>query len=299
MSKDSSAQTEFDLQREEVRPQYVEPPKGVEKSTMIEEGELFDFEQEVQLVVDVLVGKILDQAQSEVEQESELQQMRQRKQRFERQRDQLIVETQRLELKAQREETERQRRNKQLLEAKMRQKELEEKVLAVETSQHLVRRIVDSTMQNVACTAIDPIQTQVEQQYFPSLMQVVASKLEEYRRAQNVLDELLYTAVRNESERLHKERLEQEEKTNHEVLERHQQREREKQMIEDFKKNAKEERIKQLLQQDQDLELKRLKEETDRQLQADQARLRAERGESDQESENEASGSEQSECDEV
>ena len=49
---------------------------GVDQETQIYEGDLFDFDSEVDPILEVLVGKTLEQSMMEVMEEEELLQMR-------------------------------------------------------------------------------------------------------------------------------------------------------------------------------------------------------------------------------
>jgi hypothetical protein len=70
---------------------------GVDIDTQIEDGELFDFDMEVDAILQVLVGKTLEQARMEVLEETELEDMRLHQREFKRTRDAESNTTQRLE----------------------------------------------------------------------------------------------------------------------------------------------------------------------------------------------------------
>ena len=53
-------------------PMYVPQKSGLDVSTQIENGDLFDFDLEVRPILDVIVGKTLEQALMEVCEEEEL-----------------------------------------------------------------------------------------------------------------------------------------------------------------------------------------------------------------------------------
>mgnify|MGYP005650810019 CR=1 FL=1 len=57
---------------------------GVDKSTLVEDNELFDFEDEVRPILSVLCGKTLEQARMEVLEEEELNTMREQQEYFRR-----------------------------------------------------------------------------------------------------------------------------------------------------------------------------------------------------------------------
>jgi len=70
-----STQTDTFLDRPE-EPLFVPKKSGEDNSTQIEEGELFDLEFEVAPIVEVLLGKVLEQAMMEVTEEEELKNLR-------------------------------------------------------------------------------------------------------------------------------------------------------------------------------------------------------------------------------
>eukprot|EP00731_Ephydatia_muelleri_P037236 Em0425g3a len=69
----------------------------MDASTQIMEGDLFDFDLEVKPIVEVLVGKTVEQALIEVMEEEELANLRAQQRTFEENRNAELVETQRLE----------------------------------------------------------------------------------------------------------------------------------------------------------------------------------------------------------
>lgn len=50
--------------------------RGVDKKTLVEDNELFNFEEEVEPILSVLCGKTLETARMEVLEEEELREMR-------------------------------------------------------------------------------------------------------------------------------------------------------------------------------------------------------------------------------
>lgn len=61
-------------------PTYVPKKTGIDKITQIEDYDLFDYEREVQPILDVLLTKTVEQALLEVEEESEIEEIRKFKQ---------------------------------------------------------------------------------------------------------------------------------------------------------------------------------------------------------------------------
>merc|ERR1719191_1158518 len=67
--------------------EYLPQKTGIDVFTQVEDGELFDFNVEVEPLLDVLVNKTLEQSLMEVEEEHELEAMRQFKKDWYQQQD--------------------------------------------------------------------------------------------------------------------------------------------------------------------------------------------------------------------
>nr|CUU99741.1 hypothetical transcript [Hymenolepis microstoma] len=78
-------------------PIFVPAKTGMDASTQILPGDLFDFDIEVIPVLEVLVGKTMEQALLEVCEEEELARIREQQMRFEEIRAADLIEMQRLE----------------------------------------------------------------------------------------------------------------------------------------------------------------------------------------------------------
>jgi hypothetical protein len=78
-------------------PLFIPMKIGVDAETQIEAGDLFDFDFEVEPILEVLVGKTLEQGLMEVMEEEELAAMRAHQEHFEQIRNAELVATQRME----------------------------------------------------------------------------------------------------------------------------------------------------------------------------------------------------------
>lgn len=78
-------------------PLFMPAKVGVDQATQIEHGELFDFDMEVEPILEVLVGKTLEQSMMEVLEEEELQNLKRHKEEFRQRRNAELAEVQRLE----------------------------------------------------------------------------------------------------------------------------------------------------------------------------------------------------------
>lgn len=97
----AGTQTEAFLDRPPT-PLFMPAKTGVDRETQILPGELFDFDLEVEPILEVLVGKTLEQGLMEVLEEEELSAIRNRQEEFEQLRNSELAEVQRLEAEVKR-----------------------------------------------------------------------------------------------------------------------------------------------------------------------------------------------------
>ena len=111
-------------------PLFVPMKIGIDVQTQIEDGDLFDFDFEVEPILEVLVGKTLEQGLMEVMEEEELAAMRAHQEYFEQLRNAELVALQRMEAAEIRRMEEKMRRIAQEKERVEREKAMREKVAA-------------------------------------------------------------------------------------------------------------------------------------------------------------------------
>lgn len=78
---------------------FVYRKDGVDQEAQIWEGDLFDFDTEVEPILQALLGKTIEQSRMEVLEEEELKVMKQQQKKFEQLRNAEMAEMQRLEAK--------------------------------------------------------------------------------------------------------------------------------------------------------------------------------------------------------
>ena len=81
--QDVKCQTDVFLPRPET-PKYVPKKTGIDKITQIEDYDLFDYDREVQPILNVLLTKTVEQALLEVEEETELDEIRKFKNEYQK-----------------------------------------------------------------------------------------------------------------------------------------------------------------------------------------------------------------------
>merc|ERR1719359_1752971 len=109
---EAETQTDFLLDRPP-SPLFMPAKVGVDVDTQIEEGDLFDFDVECEPILEVLVGKTLEQSMMEVLEEEELESIRRHQEDFEKRRAAELLEVQRMEAAEKRRDDELARRKAQ------------------------------------------------------------------------------------------------------------------------------------------------------------------------------------------
>ncbi|XP_006626032.1 radial spoke head protein 3 homolog [Lepisosteus oculatus] len=178
-------------------PLFIPAKTGKDVATQIEEGELFDFDIEVKPVLEVLVGKTIEQALLEVMEEEELANLRAQQRAFEELRNAELVEVQRLEEQERRHREEKERRIKQQREILRLEKETAEKIAARAFAQHYLADLLPSVYTSLRDHGYfyDPVERDVETGFLPWLMTEVKNTLEKRSLGRTVLDMLIRDVV--------------------------------------------------------------------------------------------------------
>eukprot|EP00048_Salpingoeca_helianthica_P015351 m.226298 g.226298 ORF g.226298 m.226298 type:complete len:455 (+) comp16919_c0_seq1:41-1405(+) len=180
-------------------PAFVPVKSGIDAWTQILSGELFDFDREVRPLLEVLVGKTLEQAMMEVMEEEELARLRQHQSEFEELRNTELVETQRREEAARRAREEKDRRVRQAREALAKEKETAEKVAARAFAKNYISSIVPGVFESLSRAGYfyDQQEREIEMDFLPWLLASVDERLVKQQRARALLDALIESVVSN------------------------------------------------------------------------------------------------------
>ncbi|KER27626.1 hypothetical protein T265_05347 [Opisthorchis viverrini] len=158
---------------------------------------LFDFDLEVREILEVLLGKTLEQALLEVAEEEELADLRAQQSAFEEIRSAEIAEVQRLMEQDKRLRTEKEERRQQYVAAVAQQKELAAKVAARAFAKaylsDLQPRVFDKLKEQGYF--YDPVEHDIENGFIPWLMEEVEEELELDNRARALLDLMIREVV--------------------------------------------------------------------------------------------------------
>eukprot|EP01137_Pigoraptor_chileana_P034929 Opistho-2@28196 len=193
---DADTQTDAFIDRPP-SPLFVPAKTGVDVATQIEDGDLFDFDVEVRPILEVLVGKTIEQALMEVMEEEELANLRHHQREFEQIRNSELAETQRLEEQERRRKEEKDRRLQQQRAVLQKETETSDKVAARAFAQSYLADLVPSVFENLQDNGYfyDSVEREVELQFMPWLSDHTERNLSRTLVARAMLDTLLRNAV--------------------------------------------------------------------------------------------------------
>jgi hypothetical protein len=194
---DNATQTQAILDRPQ-SPLFIRTKTGVDISTQIEDGDLFDFDYEVQPILEILCGKTLHVAMLEVMQEEELEAIALQQREFESVRNVELVEVQRLEAEEKRKLQEKEKRVDQERKRLQDKKALESKIAARCFAQQYLSSLHTDVFDTLESQGVfyDPTKKEIEDQFMYGLMAGITLGAEKFSAAKSLTDELLATAMR-------------------------------------------------------------------------------------------------------
>eukprot|EP00792_Barthelona_sp_PAP020_P006064 TRINITY_DN2898_c1_g1_i1.p1 TRINITY_DN2898_c1_g1~~TRINITY_DN2898_c1_g1_i1.p1 ORF type:complete len:319 (-),score=114.09 TRINITY_DN2898_c1_g1_i1:68-994(-) len=182
-------------------PKYVPQKRGIDTFTQILPDELFDFNAECQPILEVLIGKVLQQSLSEVLEEEELMNLKIQRDMFEQKRNAEYSEVQRLEEAEKRKYEERKRRQAQHEERIAMEQEIQAKLHAISFAEGLLQNVEDDVFTQLVEDGFffDPIQNEIEAEYIPSILEKASALLKRKSETQNVVENMLKDVFRTAS----------------------------------------------------------------------------------------------------
>jgi hypothetical protein len=195
IEQDAETQTQPFMDRP-ASPLFVRAKIGYDISTQIENGDLFDFDLEVEPILEVLTGKTLHVAMLEILQEEELEAIRLQQEEFEMVRNVELAECQRLEAEIKRKAQEKERR---IIQEKKRledRKRLEESIAARQFSTQFLSDLHVHVFDELEAAGefYDPVKKEIEDLFMSSLVAGTTANASAYDIASQMLLELLENA---------------------------------------------------------------------------------------------------------
>lgn len=193
---DMECQTDAFLDRPPT-PLFIPAKTGKDVATQILEGELFDFDIEVKPMLEVLVGKTIEQALLEVMEEEELATLRASQYSYEELRNTELAEVQRLEEQERRHREEKERRKQQQWQIVSKQNETSQKIAARAFAKRYLADLIPSVFDSLREGGYfyDPIERDIELGFLPWLMHEVDKTMEHQIVGRTMVDMLIREVV--------------------------------------------------------------------------------------------------------
>lgn len=193
---EAETQTDFILDRPP-SPLFMPAKIGIDIETQIEDGELFDFDVECEPVLEVLVGKTLEQSMMEVLEEEELASLQRHQEDFEKRRNAELLEVQRMEAAEKRRADEVQRRLAQ--QAAKREQDLctMRKVLSRQIAMEHLQGLKERMLLHLSDAGVFPDvgSMAVETKFLPGLYQMVSQQIKNISHERVLADAVVNSTV--------------------------------------------------------------------------------------------------------
>jgi len=179
-------------------PFYIPQKSGLDVATQVYEGELFDFDLEVAPILEVLVGKTIEQSLMEVMEEEELDMLRKRQTEFEERRNAELAEVQRLEDAERRRTEEKERRLAEQIRILREKEVMQEKIAARAFAQSYLRTLIPSVFDRLTTNGYfyDVVEKEVESIFIPWLSAEVDKELERRILASRIVDDMIANVIK-------------------------------------------------------------------------------------------------------
>lgn len=177
-------------------PLFIRAKTGNDMETQILSGDLFDFDLEVEPLLEVLVGKTIHVAMLELMQEEELEAIRYQQEQFESIRNVELSEVQRLEAEARRRAQEKERRVAQEKKRVAEKRDLEEKIAARSFTKQYLGNLHTGVFDMLEEEGhfYDPVQKEVEEIFMVNLLGEIRRRSDCYDAATQMANELIESA---------------------------------------------------------------------------------------------------------
>mmetsp|Transcript_75884 Transcript_75884/g.195527 ORF Transcript_75884/g.195527 Transcript_75884/m.195527 type:complete len:461 (-) Transcript_75884:184-1566(-) len=193
---EAETQTDFLLDRPP-SPLFMPAKIGVDTETQIEPGELFEFDCECEPVLEVLVGKTLEQSMMEVLEEEELESLRIHQEDFEKRRNAELLEVQRMEAAEKRRSDEMQRRVQQSTAQKQQDLSMMRKVVSRSIANAHLSSLRDRTLSHLLDAGVfaHTVQLAVDTTFMPNLLHMVSEQMQSKLQDRQIVASVMQKSV--------------------------------------------------------------------------------------------------------
>ena len=173
-------------------PIFTQVKTGEDASTQIEKGELFDFDEEVEPIVNVLTFKTLEEARMEVLEEEEIKMMKQQMQDFEKVRNRELEIVQKLEMQTIRKEEEKNRRNEEREIRKNMAKTYQKKLISCVFSKSYLKNLRTSALTTLTQNVLKKPELN---EYHTKLTPIIKNNTEKVLKEEQLVNEDIDTLL--------------------------------------------------------------------------------------------------------
>ena len=195
-------------------PLFKPEKRGEDAGTQIEKGDLFDFDEEVEPIINVLTFKTLEEARMEVLEEEEIKEMKRQMQDFEKVRNRELEIVQKLECQTIRREEEKLRRNEERIIRTEMAKIYQKKLISCVFAKNYLKNIRLNALKDLEENGV--LRKREKNEYhtkiLPSIKEGCEKLLEEENSVLFGLDDLLENNYHDTIRNKHKSALENEQK---------------------------------------------------------------------------------------
>lgn len=163
-------------------------------------GDLFDFDTEVQPILDALVGKSTEQSLIEVIHEEELANLKEQQQKYLAIREAELAELRRLEEQDNRYQNEKELRLRQDEISKELDRDMQERVTAAKLLQGHIAQLLPSVLKNIEQLTEAENREELERELGPWLAKEVAEEVGQMIDSRDLLEEIVREILRQRAE---------------------------------------------------------------------------------------------------
>ena len=203
-------------------PLFKPEKRGEDAGTQVEKGELFDFDEEVEPIINVLTFKTLEEARMEVLEEEEIKEMKRQMQDFEKVRNRELEIVQKLECQTIRKEEEKLRRNEERGIRTDMKKIYQKKLISCVFAKNYLKNIRSNALKDLENNGV--LRKREKNEYFTKILPTMKEGCEKILEEENSvlfgLDDLLENYYHDDVRNKHKNALENEQKRKDEEKEK-------------------------------------------------------------------------------
>ncbi|KAL0482814.1 hypothetical protein AKO1_014213 [Acrasis kona] len=179
-------------------PLYLPTKSGLDVAVQVEE-DLFHFDSEVDPILEVLIGKTLEQSMLEVMQEEEMQNIENAQREFEQARNERLNATQVLEADERRRFEEKQRRKEQERQRLQRESTVKQKLSSRTFSKLFLSNLEGRVFDTLERQGFfyDVVQRDIEVNFMPWLTEKVQDITKTKENGRSILDALIKNTIRD------------------------------------------------------------------------------------------------------